>query len=257
MQIRYLIASALVAFSGNILGADEPFAGTWKLNTEHSQVNAFLEKIEDLGENKYRFTIGDSVEEIVLDGQEHPTSYGTWALKQEGPNKWTSVDKVNGKIYSTAVWTVSDDEKIFTSVTETPQADGSTARSEFKAKRLTGESGLVGSWGRMETKRRAPADWVIQPYEKDGLSFTSQSSKEHFSVKFDGKDYPDEGPSVPAGSTVSGRRLDERTIELYGTTKGTLTYSEHLQVSDDRKTMGVIVSLTGATASETDVFDRQ
>jgi hypothetical protein len=257
MQIRHLIASALVAFSSHILAADDPFAGTWKLNTEHSQMNAFLEKIEDLGENKYRFTIGDSVEEIVLDGQDHPTSYGTWALKQEGPNKWKSVDKVNGKIFSTAVWTVSDDGKIFTAITDIPAADGSTAHSEFRAKRLTGKSGLVGNWGSMDTRRRAPDDWVIQPYEKDGLSFTSQSGKEHFSVKFDGKDYADEGPGVAAASTFSGRRLDERTIELYGMTKETLTYSEHLQVSEDRKTMTVIVILTGATASETDVYDRQ
>jgi hypothetical protein len=257
MHIRHLIASALVAFSGNILAADDPLAGTWKLNTGNSQLNAFLEKIEDLGENKYRFTIGESVEEIVLDGQDHPTSYGTWALKQEGPNKWKSVDKVNGKIFSTATWTISDDGQIFTAITEIPIADGSTARSEFRAKRLSGKSGLVGSWGSVETKRRLPDDWVIQAYGKDGLSFMSPSSKEHFNVMFDGKDYADEGPSVAVGSTISGRRVDGHTIELYGKTKVTLTYSEHLQVSDDKKTMKVIVSLTGATASETDVYDRQ
>ena len=99
-----------------MFGADDPFAGDWKLNPEKSRSSVFQEKIEDLGNNKYRFTIDGRAEEIVADGQDHPTSYGSWALKQELPNKWTSIDKVNGKVATTTTWTISNDNRTFTAL---------------------------------------------------------------------------------------------------------------------------------------------
>jgi hypothetical protein len=258
MNVRHLVVFLSVwVLSGSLLAGDDPFVGTWKLNADKSKLTGFQEKIEDLGDNKYRFTIGHNVETIAVDGEDHPTNYGTWALKKEGPNTWKSVDKIDGKVISTATWTISDDGQTFTAVTQGVKNDGSTYESQFTAKRIDGTSGLVGTWGSADTKRRAPAGWVIKPYEADGLSFISPTDREEIDLKFDEKEYPDKGAQVAPHSTMSARRVDERNIEMFGKVDGKLVYSELWKVSDDGTMLAIGVRLTGDTISETDIYERQ
>jgi hypothetical protein len=61
-------------------------------------------------------------------------------------------------------------------------------------------------------------------------------------MKFDGKEYPEAGPTVAAGSTSSGRRLDERTIETTEKIKGRVIETAKATVSADGKTQTVIVT---------------
>lgn len=258
MNIRPVVVIAFIcASSGAIFAADDPFLGNWKLNPAKGQTTAFQEKIEDLGQNKYRFTINDRAEEIVADGQDHPTSYGTWALKQESPNKWTSIDKMKGRVISTTTWIISEDNKTFVSVTEGLKNDGSTYRSQFTAKRLSGGPGLVGTWGRADDKRHVPPDWQISRFQENGLSLFSPTERESIDLKFDGKDYPDDGPHVPIHSTVSGQRIDARNLIVYGKVDGQLVYSARWKVSDDGSMLAVGVNRNGTTISETNIYDRQ
>src|SRR5574337_1675161 len=108
MKIRWLLFFPLIStFSLPAVAAGDPFVGKWKLLPEKTKAGGFQEKIEDLGNYTYRFTIGDKVETIVLDGEDHAagTSGLTWALKQIGPNRWKSIDKLNGEVISTSIWT--------------------------------------------------------------------------------------------------------------------------------------------------------
>ena len=257
MSIRKsLFFACLCLFTGTTFGADDPFAGDWKLNPEKSRSSVFQEKIEDLGNNKYRFTIDGRAEEIVADGQDHPTSYGSWALKQESPNKWTSIDKVNGKVATTTTWTISNDNRTFTALTEGLNADGSKYRSEFTARRLSGTSGLVGTWGRTDEMRHVPSDWRIS-HQENGLSCFSPSVRERIDFKFDGKDYPDEGPSVPLHSTVSVQRVDARNLTVYGKVDGKIVFAQRWKVSDDGAMLAIGVNRNGMTITESNIYDRQ
>ncbi|HXX41038.1 MAG TPA: hypothetical protein VEI58_02100 [Chthoniobacterales bacterium] len=258
MNIRAVVVVAFICTSsGTIFAADDPFIGNWKLDPAKSQTSGFQEKIEDLGHNRYRFTINNRAEEIVADGQDHPTSYGTWALKQESPNKWTSIDKKNGRVISTTTWTISDDNKTFVAVTQGLTNDGSTYRSQFTAKRLAGDSGLVGTWGRADEKHRMPADWQISRYQENGLSLFSPTEREAIDAKFDGKDYPDDGPHVPIHSTVSIQRIDARNLIVYGKVDGQLVYTARWQVSDDGSMLAIGMNRNGVTISETNIYNRQ
>ncbi len=244
--------------SARASAADNPFVGNWKLIPDKSRFAGVQEKIEDLGNYKYRFTTGDKVETIVLDGEDHPTGGGTtWALRRIGPNKWKSIDKLNGQIISSSIWTVSPDNQTFNSVTEGVKNDGSTYKSEYTARRIAGTSGLIGTWESVSPRRHKPINWSIQPYGGDGLSLISRDSGERVDLKFDGEDYPDKGPHVTPGSTVSARRVGPGIIEMFGKVNGKLAYVERLQVSEDGRTLAVGIGLTGTTLSGVDFYSRQ
>jgi hypothetical protein len=259
MNTRFLILFFIFPMlSIRATAAGDPFVGDWKLNAAKSRFSGFEEKIEDLGGYKYRFTVGDRVETIVLDGEDHPTGDGTtWALRKIGPNQWKSIDKINGQIIAISTWTISNDGRIFTSVTEGVKNDGSTYKSEFTARRLAGTSGLIGTWGNPEFKRHVPVNWQIQPYQGDGLSLISRDDGARVDLKLDGKQYPLRGPSVAPGSSVSGTRPAQRTIELFDRVNGRLINAQRLQVSEDGKVLAVGTSLTGTTLSAVDYYDRQ
>jgi hypothetical protein len=259
MNIRYLfVLSLLCMLSPRVIAADDPFLGNWKLRLDRSRFAGFQEKIEDLGGYKYRFTTGDKVETIVLDGEDHPNGKDTtWALRQIGPNRWKSIDKVNGQITATSIWTVSNDGQTFTSVTEGINPDGSPYKREFAAKRLAGKSGLTGIWTGAGPKEYIPTDWSIQPYQSDGLSFISKDGGERLDLKFDGKDYPDSGRHIAPGSTVSAQRVDQRTIEMAGKVNGKPAYLQRVQVSKDGRTLAVGIAAVNGAITAVYYYDRQ
>jgi hypothetical protein len=240
------------------MAADSPFVGKWKLDTEKSKMTGLQETIEDLGDNKFKFAFGDDVETIMFDGKDYPTKFGsTWSVTPDGNDQWKSIHKKDGKVTSTATWTLLDGGKEFSSVTDGTRADGSTYHSAFKAKRVAGESGLAGTWEITEMKLGAPEDWEIQPYEGDGLSFVTPAAKEEDSVKFDGKDYPAKGPRVAPGSTYSAKSTGTNTMELYEKLSGKLMTTHQLELSTDGKTLTDKLTFPGVTKSEVDVYERQ
>ena len=146
-----LITVTLVAITGLGLCAaplafaeNDSFVGKWKFNPEKSQLNGLTYKV-DQGENgQYKFTFGDDTEALTF-GKEHVTKYGnTWLVTQSGPNAWKWVQKRDGKVFSDAMWTVSDDGATSTYVNTETRPDGSTSHDETKLKRTCGRDLGVG-----------------------------------------------------------------------------------------------------------------
>jgi hypothetical protein len=259
MNTRLLILLSL-SFVLPVRGfaATDPFVGNWNLKPDRSRFFGVQEKIEDLGGYKYKFTTGDRVETIVLDGEDHPsTDGGTWALRKIGPNKWKSIDKMNDQVTAVSIWTVSDDGQTFTSVTTGIKSDGSRYKTEFTAKRTSGTSGLIGTWVGAGPSEHVPTRWSIQPYQGGGLSLISRDNLRRVDVKFDGKDYPDTGRNAPPGSTISATRIDQLTIELVGKVNGKPTYLERLQVSADGQTLALGIGAGSAALSAVYYYRRQ
>ena len=259
MIIRVLSVFASTCLAGaTLLAADASFVGKWKLNPDKSKFSGLQEKIEDLGGDKFKFSFGDDTETIVMDGKEYPAKFGgMWSVKKEGPNSWKSVRTRDGKVTSTSTWTVSEDGQTFTSTTDGTRVDGSTYKNVFKAKRIAGTSGLAGTWESTDLKIGSPTEWEIAAYEGDGLSFITPANKERLDLKFDGKDYPIKGPRVAEGSTASGKRIDQRTIEISNKLKGKLVSTDRTELSDDGKTLTTTTSYPGVAKPETIVYERQ
>lgn len=260
-----LLTITLVPVAGLVLctaplayAANDSFVGKWKMNPDKSQFNGLQYKIEKAGDNKYRFAFGDDVETVGVDGKDYPTKYGnTWAISEAGPNVWKFTQKRNGKVTANATWTVSNDGKTFTSVDETMRPDGSTAHSETKLKRTGGKSGFVGTWESTKVKISTPTMIEIAPWSGDGYSLMNPNFKERANFKLDGKDYPDKGPRVAKGTTISAKKTGDGKLELTYKLKGKMTEIDHWQLSSNGKVLTNTINFSGVSKPETDVYERQ
>ena len=240
------------------LAADDSFVGKWKLNPDKSQLSGLTYKVEDTGNNQYKFAFGDDVETVSLDGKPHTTKYGnTWSVTKSGPNAWHWVTKRNGKTRSDAMWTVSEGGATSTYVNTETRPDGSTSRDEITLKRTAGTSGLVGTWESTEIKIGNPNAIEIMTWEKDGYSMKTPVYKSQTDFKLDGKDYTPKGPTVPKGMTVTGTKSDDRTMELTYKLKGKTTETDRWELSVDGKTLTDTITYPGVDKKEVDVFERQ
>ena len=178
-------------------------------------------------------------------------------LSTEGPNHWKLLSKRAGKVTGTEHWSISDDQKTLTIAAEGVREDGSSFKTETKAKRTAGKTGFAGAWEFTQFDPAEFTEWVIEPFGDDGLDFVTPSAKEHDRVKFDGKDYPNEGPRVPADTTTAGKRIEARTLEMTIKSKGKLTETDHLELSEDGKTMTVHMTFPSEEKKITVVLERE
>ena len=77
-------------------------------------------------------------------------------------------------------------------------------------------------------------------------------------MKFDGNDYPDLDPNGDTGSASSGRRVNERSLEITEKFKGKITGTRQIELSTDLKTLTMTVRLVGQSRPKSIlVFDRE
>lgn len=256
--MRALTFIAVAGLLASTTVAQDPFVGKWKLNQSKSKFIGEQEKIEDLGGNKYKFTFGDTAETLVADGTDQPLQYGsgTWAVKQDGQDTWKEVRKRDGKVTSESTWTLSDGGKKLTISTTGTRPDGSSFSEAMETRRIGTGTGLAGTWQSTKLNMSQPAEWHIEPYEGDGLSFITPAEKDTLSMKFDGKDYREEGPNVAPDSMSSGRRLNARTLEITDKVKDRVMDKTEFKVSEDGKTLTLTVHFPGEKAPMSIVYDR-
>lgn len=76
----------------------------------------------------------------------------------------------------------------------------------------------------------------IRPSEEDGLSFMNPAENSAKNMRFDGKDYPNQGPDVAPRSASSGRRVNERTLEITDKINSKIRDTQQVELSPDLKT---------------------
>ena len=253
--VAYLVALTCLG-TGTLWAADDPFWGKWKLNIDKSQITGEQMKIQDLGGNKYTISWGEAPTTIVADGTDQPDRFGTTvSIAPEGANAWKMVVKKDGKVLSSMTHTLSADGKIQTIKGTNYKPDGGTSDFETHMKRVSG-SGWAGTWESTDVKFTSADEWEISAYEGSGLTFNTPAYKEVLSMKFDGKDYEDKGPTVAPGSASSGKRVDAHTLEVTNKVKGEVMDRTKYQVSPDGKKLTLTIRETGQPNAITLVYDR-
>ena len=253
--LQLLVAVLLV--TGTLWAADDPFVGNWKLNPSKSKLIDYM-KVDRLGANKYALDLGGgNVETIVADGTYQPGVNGTaLSVSVEGPANWKVVRNKGGHTLVTGIWTLSQDGKTLRDHFTANRPDGSTFSMDYAYQRTTPGSGFAGTW--VSTSEPHSAFEVqIRPYEGDGLSFITSGDREARNFKFDGKDYPDLRPNVAPGSASSGRRVNERTVEVTDKIKGKVTDTRQMRLSSDLKTLTMTVRAGVQSEPSILVFDRE
>jgi hypothetical protein len=260
-MLNRIFQALLVAglITGTLWAANDPFAGKWKVNPGKSKMTDEM-KLEAAGANKYVITFQPgAVDTIVADGTEQPALSGTTlSITAKGPNNWTVVRKKDGRMLLSAEWTLSPDGKTPTDDFTGFESDGSKSTTHFVYQRTAGSSGFAGTWDSDNAKPDSAMALQIQSYEADGLSIFGPEGQITQSVKFDGNDYPDVGPDAPPGLVSSGRRVNERSLELTRKYKGKLIDTSQFELSADLKILTLSIVLAGETKPRNIfVFDRE
>jgi hypothetical protein len=254
----FLIVLTLVLLAGTSWAASDSFVGTWKLNPSRSRLTDEM-KVEALGQDKYAFDFGGGKPVIVVaDGTDQPSYPGfTMAVTIEGPGTWKFVSKKAGRMSASATWRLSEDGRTLSDVRTVYQPNGSPLRLNYIYKRTAGTSGFAGSWESTSEKVNSVFEIVIRSYKSSGLSFVNPAQESTQNMEFDGKDYPDRGPDVSAGSRSSGHRINRRTLEITDKLNGKISDTRELKLSPDQKTLTMTVRPVGQGKPNILVFDRE
>ncbi|MGB9473596.1 MAG: hypothetical protein WCE87_00845 [Candidatus Udaeobacter sp.] len=272
LLLRSLLSLPVVCLTiGTVSAANDPFVGKWKVNPSKSKLYDEM-KVEAAGENRYTFTFGPGqVDTVVADGSDQPALSGTTvSITAKGPNSWEVVRKMKGRVLLRAQWTLSEDGKTlndaFTqylpdgvTLFSQPLPNGSTLFLPYVYDRTAGNSGFPGTWDSESAKVKMGIELQIQPYEGDGLSFKRSDEEMVKRIKLDGNDYPDLDPKgVDKGTAYSGRRVNERSLEITYKFKGKITGTLQTELSTDLRTLTMTERLPGQGRPKSIlVFDRE
>ena len=266
---QWLLLVCLV--TGTVRAANDPFIGKWKVNPSKSKLYDEM-KVEVAGANRYALTFGPGqTDTVVADGTDQPALSGTTlSITVKGPNNWEVTRKMKGRTLLTAHWTLSEDGKTlndaFTqylpdgmTLFSQPLPNGSTLFLPYVYQRTAGDSGFLGTWDSESATLRAGIELAIQPYEADGLSFKRSDEETPKMIKLDGNDYPDLDPrGGDKGTAYSGRRVNERSLEITEKSKGKITGTRQIELSPDLKTLMVTERLVGQSMPQSIlVFERE
>ena len=271
MLLRSLLSLSVVCLAiGTLSAANDPFVGKWKVNPSKSKLYDEM-KVAAAGANKYVLTFGPGqVDTIVADGTDQPALSGsTFSITVKGPNSWEVVRKMKGRTIIKAQWTLSEDGKTlndaFTqylpdglTLFSQPLPNGSTLFLPYVYDRTAGNSGFPGTWDSESAKVKTGIELQIQPDEGDGLSFRRSDEETVKKIKLDGKDYPElDSKGGDKGTVYSGRRVNERSLEITYRSKGKITGTWQSELAPDLKTLTMTERLEGQSRPKSIlVFDR-
>jgi hypothetical protein len=233
----------LISLCAATLTADDPFIGTWRLNLARSKLTGQTIEITQIPGNGYKFQEDEHSDLIFADGLDHPTHFGeTMAVTQKKTDTWEITYKSLGRVLMNTIWHVSKDGQTLTYTATGARPNGQRFNNQMTAKRTSGNSGLAGTWETTAVSLSSPREIYIEPWDAAGQSITFPGRKQTIRMKFDGKEYPEHGPTVEAGSTSSGRRIGDRTIETTERVKGKVVETARATISEDGKTHTIIVT---------------
>jgi hypothetical protein len=254
---QLLLVGCLV--TGTLWAANDPFVGKWKVNPAKSKLNDEM-KVEAAGANKYILTFAPgAVDSVVADGSDQPALQGTTlSVTAKGPDNWVVIRKIKGRTLLTGYWTLSADGKTLNDDYTEFAPDGKKTNILYMYERTAGSSGFTGTWDSDSEKVKPGIELQIEPYEGDGLSFDSRGADMVEKIKFNGNDYPAVDPDASPGSASSGRRLNERSVDITEKLKGEITGTRRIELSRDLKTLTMSLHLVGQNRPQSIlVFDRE
>jgi hypothetical protein len=253
------LLAVAAAMTGSAWAADNPFIGTWKLDSARSRLPDEM-KIEQVGPDKYGFDFGGGVyaEVIAADGTDQPGIAGTtFSVTAVGPNHWKVVRKKDGKVLLVANWLLSRDGGTIDDDYTQMQAGGSDYHVAYVYKRAGAGSGLAGDWKSTQATVKSPYELQIQPSEGGGLAFSIPTEQTTKRLSFDGKDHTYERPDVKRPLAASMRQLDDLTVEVTDKVGDRVLDTQEFRLSPDHGTLTMTVRSPGGGEPQVLVFGRQ
>jgi hypothetical protein len=262
MRVRFLLATfALIACMAcaNTSAAQSPFAGTWKLNQEKSQLAGDTMKFGPAAEQSIELTTGGITYSFRTDGKPYALPSGDVAIwRQNSPSNWTTEYRtINNKLLSSDDWQLSADGKTLTITSTGAKANGDLYTNTATYTRTDGASGLMGAWKSTAVKLSSPNELTIQVAGLDRLIFKIAAMKATCEANFDGREVAVDGPDIPSGLRLSLNRVGPYSFKLTQKLNGKLISSSVYSVTkDDPNTMTEVGGAPGDPPA-TVIWERQ
>lgn len=266
-RVKYLllltaVATLILALTGCKQPApqavDLPYAGKWKINPEQSDFGETTVTIAQMPSGQMQYTADGMSYTFRLDGKDYPALLGqTAAWKRIDKTKWETSTKLGGKVISTTTSALSADGATLTTEIKGPKPGGGSFDDTIVFQRASGGPGLPGTWKTKNVKISAPPIIEMAASGQDGLTLKIADFQASCDAKFDGKDYPFTGPTIPPGMTFAIRKTGPLSIEMTQKQDGKALYQDTLTVSADGKTLTDTGSAVGVSEKYKVVYDRQ
>jgi hypothetical protein len=220
--------------------AANPWNGTWKLNQERSKLTGDTFSISKKG-GKLHYDNGAVMYDFACDGTDYTTlADRTISCTQNSPASFSMVTKAKGTEYSRTQREISPDGKQLTAITKGTQPDGTPYTDTNVFERISGKSGLLGTWKNVKSESTSPDIVVINVSDPDVIHWELPGFKQSIDGRMDGQPIAVTGPQVPDGLTFTFRKV--------GATR--LTYA--VKVKDKTLNEGVqALSADGRTLTDT------
>jgi hypothetical protein len=178
-------------------------------------------------------------------------------VKAEAPDSWIVERKKDGQLLLKATWKLSKDGRTLTDYFRGFESDGSMFSMDYVYQRADRGSGFAGDWRSIKETMNSPYSIQVKEFQGGGLSFITPSARRTRNMKFDGKDYPNEGPNLGRGASSSIQRVDEHTLVITDKAAGNVSDTEEIALSADLKTLKMTVHLPGRDKPNVMVFERK
>ena len=128
--------------------ADLPYAGTWSMNPDKSDLNGTTTTFESLSSGEWQCSRDGMTYRFRIDGKDHATGMGdtaAWDLIDD--KTWQTTWKSNeGRILSVETLTLGTDGSVLTISNKGTTPNGERIDDSTTFRRLAGGSGLEGRW---------------------------------------------------------------------------------------------------------------
>jgi hypothetical protein len=239
---RFLSATIWLFISIATVGraaAQTPFAGTWKLNQDKSQMAGDTIKFGPAQGEAIELKAGGISYSFRADGKNYAMPSGNIAIwRQTSPTSWTTeYRKPDGSLLSRDSWQLSTDGQKLSVTTSGVKADGDLYTDTAEYARTAGSGGLMGAWKSTEVKLSSPDEFSIAELGLDKLVLKIPAMKVTCEVTSDGKEVAVEGPDIPSGLRLSLTRTGPYAFKLVQKLNGSVISTSVYTVSEDRETM--------------------
>jgi len=245
MKKSLLLLSASLLLPAAVM-AQSAFVGTWKVDVNNNlqlptKPNEYL-----LNGGVYECKTCVPPVKVAADGQDHAVSghpyYDMVAIKVVDASTIEEVDKKAGKTVTTSKTKVSADGTSATfDVTDSSASSGAPVMVKGEITRVAkgpaGSHAISGSW-RTSKLTNVSDNGLLTTYSLSGSTLKMSSpTGQSFSAPLDGTDSPFVGD--PGQTSISMKKIDDRTIEETDKRDGKVIGTARLSVSADGKTLSV------------------
>jgi hypothetical protein len=246
-SLRFCLIAALSCAAATAM-AENPFAGTWKVDYSKSQVTGQTISFTSEAGDKIRFTNPAGSYTFKPDGSDATTSFGDTAQWTKiDDHTWKAVVRKGSTPLSTDTWKLNDDGKTLEVSATGTRPSGQKIDDKETFARIAPGNGILGKWKSTKYEDNSPTTSQIDANGDNGIVWHIPEIKAVVNLTFDGKEATPTGPTVPDGLTLSATKIGPRSFEVTEKVKGKVIYHSRYTVSADGNTMTEEGGAPGAT----------